>query len=61
MSLTHTESTLNASMVHQYEDNVSSHIADMLQADQDPIIISSAKWVEKCNIQDIAKICSKKF
>lgn len=43
MSLTHTESTLNASMVHQYEDNVSSHIADMLQADQDPIIISSAK------------------
>ncbi|XP_043288430.1 diacylglycerol kinase eta isoform X3 [Venturia canescens] len=43
MSLNQTELSLNVSMVHQYEDNATSHIANILQSDQDPIIISSAK------------------
>ena len=43
MSLTQTESTLNVSMIHQYEDNATTQLASLLQSDQDPIIISSAK------------------
>ncbi|XP_024942630.1 diacylglycerol kinase eta isoform X4 [Cephus cinctus] len=42
MSLSQTDPALNSTMVHQYEDNVLSHIANILQADQDSII-SSAK------------------
>lgn len=43
MSLSQTDPALNTTIAHQYEDSVVTHIANILQSDQDSVVLSSAK------------------
>ncbi|KAG7210239.1 hypothetical protein KM043_011787 [Ampulex compressa] len=38
-----TESVLKSSVIHQYEENVITHITNILQSDQDGVVLSSTK------------------
>lgn len=43
MSPNQTKPLLSVSVVHQYEDNVISHLTNILQSNQETIMISNAK------------------
>ncbi|XP_017756456.1 PREDICTED: diacylglycerol kinase eta [Eufriesea mexicana] len=41
--LSHSDTTLKSSIAHQYEDNVITHITNILQSDQENVILSSIR------------------
>lgn len=43
ISLSPTTPSFNPIMAHEYEDNVITHITNILQSDQECVVISSAK------------------